>query len=119
MKRWFWVLDVVVVVSFAVIGSDFHGFAFDFLGILRVATPFLIALGGGIAILRAWNKPLSIINGVLLAMISLAGGMAMRHYLWNEGTPKMFILVTGAYFLALMVGWRLIAVGFVWAKNRF
>ena len=120
MKRWFWVLDASVIISFAFIGSDFHGFRFDVLSILGVATPFLIALSGGILALRAWRKPLSIVNGIGLASISLVGGMLLRHYLWNEGTATTFILVTGAYFVSVMVGWRLIAHagGWIVARSR-
>jgi hypothetical protein len=118
MKRWFWLLDASVIVSFAFIGSDFHGFTFDFLGFMGVAIPFLIALTGGIFALRAWIKPLSILNGFLLATISLTGGMLLRHYVWGDGTARTFIIVTGAYFVAFMVGWRLIALGIEWIASR-
>jgi chromate transport protein ChrA len=104
--------------SFAVIGSDFHGFTFDLLAILGVATPFFIALAGGIFALRLWQNPLSIVNGFFLALISSVGGLLLRHYVWSEGTPQTFILVTGAYFLAFMIGWRLIARFGVWAVGR-
>lgn len=110
MKRWFWILDAVVVMSFAIIGSDFHGFIFDMGSVMRIAMPFLIALAVGIAALRAWRKPLSLVNGLLLPLITLVVGMALRGILWNEGTPRTFVLVTGAYFLSLMFGWRLIAL---------
>ena len=118
MKRWFWVLDASVIISFAFIGSDFHGFSFDFLGFMGVAMPFLIALAGGIFALRAWIKPLSILNGFLLAAISLIGGMLLRSYVWGDGTARTFIIVTGAYFMAFMVGWRLIALGIEWLASR-
>jgi hypothetical protein len=118
MKRWFWILDASVIISFAFIGSDFHGFTFDFVGILGVAVPFLIALAGGILALRAWTKPLSILNGSLLAVISLAGGMLLRHYAWGDGTARAFIIVTGAYFITFMVGWRLVALGVSWFVTR-
>jgi uncharacterized membrane protein YeiH len=118
MKRWFWVLDALAIISFAFIGSDFHGFAFDLVGIMGVATPFLVALAGGILALRAWIKPLSILNGFLLALISVTGGMLLRHYVWGDGTARPFIIVTGAYFIAFMVGWRLVALGIVWITNR-
>lgn len=118
MKRWFWILDAIAVFSFALIGSDFHGFTFDLLGILRVAMPFLIALGGGVLVLRAWRNPLSIVTGLALAVISLVVGMLMRHYLWNEGTARAFILVTGGYFIATMVGWRLFVHAGLWFTNR-
>lgn len=118
MKRWFWVLDASVIISFAFIGSDFHGFSFDLLAILGVVAPFLVALAGGILALRVWLKPLSILNGFLLAVISLAGGMLLRRYVWDDGAARAFILVTGGYFLTFMVGWRLVALGIEWVAGR-
>ncbi len=108
MKRWFWVFDVAAVISFAVIGAESHGLTLDLAGVVRVAAPFLIALAGGVILLRAWREPLSLLNGVLLSLITLAVGMLLRRYLWDEGTPRMFLIVTGAYLFAVMVGWRLI-----------
>lgn len=118
MKRWFWVLDVLVVVSFVVIGADTHGFTFQVADVLRVAAPFLIALAVGIIALRAWKKPLSLLNGILLAVIALTVGMLLRRYVWDDGTPRMFIIVTGGYFLGLMIGWRLIGLAIRWLRNR-
>ncbi|GMQ94559.1 MAG: hypothetical protein BMS9Abin12_2054 [Acidimicrobiia bacterium] len=118
MKRWFWMLDAFVVISFAVIGSDVHGFTYRLVGILRVLGPFLIALAGGIVLLRVWRNPLSLFNGFALGGITLTAGMLMRGYLWNEGTPRPFMLVSAAWFVGLMVGWRVIAIGFVWFTNR-
>ena len=118
MRRWFWALDASVIMSFAFIGSDFHGFTFDVIGIMGVAAPFLIALAGGIFLLRAWRKPLSILNGFLQAVISLTGGMLLRHYVWGDGTARTFIIVTGAYFIAFMIGWRLLAFGITWVLGR-
>ncbi len=118
MKRWFWIVDSIVVISFAAIGSDFHGFTYQLAGILRVAAPFLIAFAGGVFALRAWVKPLSILNGALLGVITLTVGMLMRGYLWNEGTAQTFIIVSGAWFVGIMVGWRLITLAIVALKNR-
>lgn len=119
MKRWFWVLDVAVVMSFTILGAVDHGFTIDFAGTMRVAAPFLVALAGGVTVLRAWRNPLSILTGILLAFITLAGGMLLRHYLWDEGTARIFIIVTSAYIITMMVGWRLIALSVRWFRNRY
>jgi len=118
MRRWFWIFDAAAVLSFAFIGSDFHGFRFDLLGILGVAAPFFIALAGGIAALRLWRDPLAIVSGLLIAVIAWAGGMLLRHYVWGDGTARAFILVTGAYFVAFMVGWRLVVLVGAWITGR-
>lgn len=111
MKRWFWVLDAAVVISFAIIGAADHGFTIDVAWVMRVSLPFLIALALGIAALRVWKNPLLILNGILLALITLAVGMLLRHYVWDDGTAQVFVIVTGAYFVAVIVGWRVIGLG--------
>lgn len=118
MKRWFWMVDTIVVISFAAIGADFHGFTYELAGILHVAAPFLVAFVGGVFVIRAWLKPLSILNGVMLGVITLTAGMLMRGYVWNEGTAQAFIIVSGAWFVGMMVGWRLVALAIVRLRNR-
>jgi len=118
MKRWFWTLDGLAVISFVVIGADTHGFTYGIAEIFRVAMPFLIALGGGIIALRVWKRPLSLFNGFLLGATTLGGGMLLRHHVWSDGTARTFVLVSGAYFVALMVGWRLVVHAIVWLKIR-
>ena len=111
MKRWLLVLDAIVVLSFALIGSDFHGFSFDLLEVLDVATPFLVALALAVVVVRAWQTPTSLLTGFLLAVITLVVGMALRRFVWGGGTAGAFVLVTAAYLIALMVGWRLVLLG--------
>ena len=118
MTRWFWTLDALVVISFAAIGADVHGITYQLAGILRVAGPFLIALAGGVLALRVWIKPLSILNGVLLGVFTVTAGMLMRGYLWSEGTPQTFVIVSAAWFIGVMVGWRLVAHAVLWVRKR-
>jgi hypothetical protein len=118
MKRWFWILDTVAVLSFAFIGSDFHGFSFDLPAIMGVAAPFLIALGVGVAVLRARRDPLTIVSGLFLALIASIGGLLLRFFVWGDGTATAFVLVTGAFFIATMVGWRLIVLAVAWIFSR-
>ena len=56
MRSWFWVIDVLVVILFVVIGREDHGFVSDFSDYVRVASPFLIGLGLTIFAVRAWRK---------------------------------------------------------------
>lgn len=118
MRRWFWILDAIAVLSFAVIGSDFHGFTFDVVGIVGVAAPFLVAQAVAAAVLRSRLDPLSILTGLLVALITLAGGMLLRRFIWGDGTPWVFILVAGGYFVCAMVGWRIVARGIEWTSRR-
>ena len=111
MNRWFWALDAAVVVSFAVIGREDHGFVSDVWDYLRVAAPFLVALAASILATRAWRHPVDIRTGLALAIGTLVLGMLLRRFVWDNGTAPTFIAVTAAYLLAGMVGWRLVAAG--------
>ena len=110
MKRWFWVLDGLVVVAFAVIGREDHGFVSDFWDYARVAAPFLVGLGITIVILRSWRDPLLIRTGLFLAVGTLIVGMALRRFVWDNGTATTFVLVTAGFLIAGMVGWRLVVL---------
>ena len=118
MKRWFWILDTVAVLSFAFIGSDFHGFSFDLLAILGVALPFLLALSMAVGVMMMWRDPITLVSGLLIALIAWSGGMLLRHYVFDGGTARAFVLVTGAYFVAVMVGWRLVVLIAAWIGRR-
>jgi hypothetical protein len=108
MRRWFWILDSIVVLSFVLIGRDSHGFVSDASDILRVATPFLIALAIGVISLRAWLKPTVWLTGLNLALLTLTIGMVLRRVVFGAGSAPVFVLVTGAWFIGLMIGWRLL-----------
>ena len=110
MRYWFWVFDAAVVVSFAVIGRNDHGFVSDVGDYLRVAAPFLIALGLAIIAVRAWRRPLDLRTGLALAVGTLVIGMVLRRFAWDDGTAVSFVMVAAAYVVAGMVGWRLVAL---------
>jgi len=109
MKRWFWVLDTLVVVSFVVIGRDSHGFTDDLGATLEVALPFLLALSVGIGITMAWMDPTTWLGGLVIAAVTVIGGLALRKYVFHDGTASTFVWLTAGWMTAWMVGWRLVA----------
>jgi len=111
MRQWFWVLDAFIVVAFAVIGREDHGFVSDLWDYARVAAPFLFGLGLTIVILRSWRQPLRLRTGFLLALGTLGFGMLLRRFVWDDGTATTFVVVAAGFFVAGMVGWRLVALG--------
>ena len=111
VKRWFWVFDAAVIISFAVIGREDHGFVSDAGDYLRVSAPFLVGLGVSGVTLRAWRNPIELRTGLGLALGTLIIGMLFRRFVWDDGTAWSFVLVTAAYLVAGMVGWRLVALG--------
>ena len=109
MKKWFWVLDATVVLSFVIIGRDSHGFVTDWSETIRVAAPFLTALLMGIIVMRAWLKPLAIMTGAGIAATTVVLGLMMRHFVLDAGIAQTFMLLTAGWMFAWMVGWRLVA----------
>ena len=111
MKRWFWVLDTAVVISFAIIGRADHGFVSDLADYVRVASPFLLGLGVSIVLVQAWRWPTDLRTGLGLAVGTLLLGMLARRFIWDDGTARGFVIVATLYLIAGMVGWRLVALG--------
>jgi len=110
MRRWFWLLDLTVVLSFVVIGRDAHGFAGDWGATLEVALPFLLALSVGIGTAMVLMDPASWLGGLVIAVVTVVLGLALRKFVFDDGTATTFVLLTAGWMVAWMVGWRLVAV---------
>jgi ribose/xylose/arabinose/galactoside ABC-type transport system permease subunit len=110
-KRWFWIVDALVVVLFVVIGREDHGYSSGISDYLRVSAPFLIGLGVTIVAVRAWRWPLDWRTGAVVAVGTVVVGMLLRHFVWDDGTAGTFVIVTTAFLVAGMVGWRLVVAG--------
>jgi hypothetical protein len=107
---WWWVIDAVVVVAFAVIGRHDHGYTSDAADYVRVASPFLIGLAVSGLALRGWRQ-LDLRTGLGLALGTVLIGVLARRLVWGDGTAWTFVMVTTAFMVAGMVGWRLVAAG--------
>jgi hypothetical protein len=107
MRRWFWVLDAIVVVSFVAVGRDSHGFTSDWGETLRIAAPFLIGLVVANVVTLAWRSPLALLTGLNLGAATLIVGMLLRRFVWDDGAAVAFVIVTGAWLVGWMIGWRL------------
>jgi len=111
MRRWFWILDGLVVVGFVVIGREDHGFSSDLSDYVRVAAPFLVGLAATVVAVRAWASPRAPLTGLYLALGTVVVGMLLRRFVWDDGTARPFVIVTTLFLIAGMVGWRLLALG--------
>lgn len=109
MKRFFWVLDATVVVSFVIIGRDTHALEAGWSETLRVSAPFLIALAIGIIGMRAWLKPLDGRTGLGLAATTVILGLVFRRFMFEDGIATTFMILTAGWMTAWMVGWRLVS----------
>ena len=109
--------DVVAVLVFVVAGRRSHdedGNALS--GAISVAAPFLIALGVGWALTRAWRRPTALVVGAGIWVSTVVVGMLLRRFVFDRGTATSFVIVATLVTGALLLGWR--AVAAVVARRR-
>lgn len=100
------VLDVVLVVVFAVLGArTHHDGALSVDAVADVAWPFLVGLGLVHALHRV---PLSVRFGLFAWASTVIVGMVLRQ-LTGDGTAFAFIVVATLFNLVTLVGWRLVS----------
>ncbi len=109
MNKWLLSFDTTSVVVFVLAGRATHNQA-GTTGTMRTAAPFLIALGIGWLVMRAWNDPASIRTGLGVVASTFAIGMVLRRFVFDDGTALSFLLVAAAFLTLFMVGWRMIAL---------
>jgi hypothetical protein len=103
------VLDVVAVLAFAAGGRATHSADSPLTAVLTIAWPFLVGLVVGWVLLRAWRRPLAAWpTGLILWVTTWVVGMALR-VATGEGLATAFLVVSAAFLLATLVGWRLVA----------
>ncbi len=102
-------LDTAFVVLFVAIGRDNHDRDPAVSGLIETAAPFVIALAIGWVVARAWQRPTAIITGLIVWPVTVALGMVLRRFVFDDGTATSFVVVTTAFLGFFLVGWRLIA----------
>lgn len=101
------VADVVSIVVFVALGRKSHDEGGNIVvGTLKVAAPFLIALALGWLAARAWHHPTAPTSGMTIWVVTIVGGMLLRHFVFDRGTALAFIIVASAFTLLFLVGWR-------------
>ncbi len=109
--------DVVAVVVFVAAGRRSHDEGGNALvQTAKVAAPFLIALGVGWLVLRAWQRPEAIRTGAGVWVVTVALGMLLRRTVFDRGTAASFVIVATLVTGALLLGWR--AAQLVVARRR-
>lgn len=100
------VIDLVLIVLFAVIGRASHGEAVSAGGVLVTAWPFLLggALGWAVSWLfrRAAGGPS---NGVIVWVFTVVVGMLVRA-LTAATVATSFVIVATIVLAILLIGWR-------------
>ena len=102
------IVDAVLVFVFIFIGTRNHDTADDAAGVISAAAPFLVALGIAWLATRAWKAPTALSTGVGIWIITVAGGMLLRRFVWDDGTAGAFIIVAAIFNAFTLVGWRVV-----------
>lgn len=99
--------DIVSILVFVALGRSSHDEGGNAVTeAAKVAAPFLIALAIGWFAARAWNAPTAPTTGMVIWVVTIAGGMVLRHFVFDRGTALPFIIVASAFTLLFLVGWR-------------
>ncbi len=105
------IVDAVLVLVFAVIGRASHNE--DPLGFLITAWPFLVALIVGhllaAGLTRRPSRPWSLTWGVIVWLVTVAGGMLLR-VVTGDTAQVAFIIVATITLGVFLLGWRAIAL---------
>lgn len=98
--------DVAAVVLFSAVGRRSHYEPVSLSGTLEVAAPFLLALGLGWLVLRAWRRPTSLLTGLGVWAVTVPVGMLLRRTVFDRGTAGSFIMVAATALAVAIIGWR-------------
>ncbi|MFZ9796067.1 MAG: DUF3054 domain-containing protein [Ilumatobacteraceae bacterium] len=101
------ILDVVCVVIFVIVGRRNHDETTDAVGTLRTAAPFLIALLGAWVGSKAWRAPRALSTGVVLWIVTAGVGLGIRRFVFGDGIATPFVIVATLVLGLLLVGTRL------------
>ena len=107
--QWRWLaLDAVAVVAFVLIGRDTHNEGNAIVGVIGTLAPLAAGLVAGWVAANAVRDPLSVRTGLGVAGVALIAGLAIRRLVFGDGIALPFVLVATAFYLAAMLGWRVV-----------
>ena len=102
-------LDVFVVVAFVAIGRRNHDENPGIAGLVDTAAPFVLGLALAWVVARAWREPWSWQTGLIVWIGTVAAGMMLRKFVFDEGTALSFVIVTTIFLGTFLNGWRVVA----------
>ena len=101
-------IDIVCVIVFAAAGRASHGESV--LGTFVTAWPFLVACAvAWIVLAMSSLESRGLRAGVIVWVVTLIGGMALRIAAGDTAEPA-FIVVATLFLAMVLLGWRLIAL---------
>jgi len=104
---WSLVADVVGIIVFVIIGRRNHDEGVAPAGVIETAAPFVIAALVGWLLARAWKSPIAVGTGAIIWVTTVALGMVLRKFVFDDGTATAFVIVATVFTGAVLNGWRL------------
>lgn len=127
IRPWAWlaaVIDIVLVIVFALVGRSSHAEAASLTGLWTTAYPFLAGWLAGSLVVRSWRHPLRLWpTGVVVWVLTVAVGMLLR-VLTGQGNvdgnplPLSFVIVATVVLGVFLLGWRAIVGAVVQRRTR-
>ncbi|WP_420370177.1 DUF3054 domain-containing protein [Curtobacterium sp. L1-20] len=117
-RTWGWlaaVIDVVLIVLFALIGRSSHGESESALGLWTTAYPFLAGWAIAYVTSGAWARPLRFWpTGIVVWVLTVFVGLAIRVAtgqgdVGGDPLPISFVIVATIVLGVFLLGWRGIA----------
>jgi hypothetical protein len=103
------IVDVCCVIVFVAIGRSAHHHGESAGGLASTAWPFLVGLGVGLLVTRAWRRPAAIVPAGIGAWLgTVAVGMLLR-VAAGQGSAPAFIAVALCFLGLFLLGWRVVA----------
>ncbi len=104
---WSLVADVVGIIVFVTIGRRNHDEGVAPAGVIETAAPFVIAALVGWLLARAWKSPIAVGTGAIIWVTTVALGMVLRKFVFDDSTATAFVIVATVFTGAVLNGWRL------------
>ncbi len=101
-------LDILVVITFVVVGRETHESPFDIAESARIAAPFMTGLGIVWLFPKVRQSSWRVLTGVLVGAVTAASGIALRALVLADGISGAFPIVATAYIVGLMSLYRVI-----------
>jgi FtsH-binding integral membrane protein len=99
-------VDSTIVIAFIAIGRRNHDEDVSLPGFVRSVAPFVIALAVSWLIARAWRNPSSRTAGAVIWIGTVSVGMALRRFVFDDGTATAFVIVASVFLGVFINGWR-------------
>ena len=110
-------VDLAAVVVFAAIGRQSHAESGALVGVVEVASPFLLGAVIGALLSRSWRDPLSWRAGLATWLGAVVVGLALRAVVLGR-LPLSFAIVATVALGVLVLGWRGVARTVLVARGR-